>query len=180
VKRSPFGFEALARDAEHFLLGGIVEENVAAIPIHSYHNGVMERLVGAAGLEADDERAAELKMMAQVVPGGVEGESVEAGRLKIAQHVGGADARVLRAEESGLDDLRVGGGWDGAALFLGPIGHHHGDGSGAATVFGLSEEGNVNPSASRPRGEQRKNARREEEESGEGKARLHISHEQRR
>lgn len=60
MKRAPFGFEPLARDAEHFLLRRIVEKKIAAVPIHANNDDVMERLVRAAGLERDDERAAEL------------------------------------------------------------------------------------------------------------------------
>ena len=41
MRGNPFRFESLARDAEHLLLGGIIDKKIASLGIDSHDNNIM-------------------------------------------------------------------------------------------------------------------------------------------
>ncbi len=70
--------------------------------IDSGHDDVVERCIGA-GLQCNDERPAFGEMLLEIGGRSFKGEGAEAALLKVALHVGGADAADVRRIESLLN-----------------------------------------------------------------------------
>lgn len=142
---APFAEEILAGEAKKFLLGGIVDQDVAVLVVDSDNDHKVKRPLGAGCGEADDERASFCDVMRQVLPLAAKWIGVKASLLKVFLHGRAGNAFFALGIEGGLNFVDVGTDRIGVAGFPAPILEEHGDGSGAAAFRWLLYEGNVDP-----------------------------------
>src|ERR1700682_1054963 len=86
VSGTPFRLESFPGDSKHFLLGGVIHENVTALPIDSHEDYVMNRSVRPARPQCGDQGPPLLEMMLQVAPFSLKCKGAIAGILKIFPH----------------------------------------------------------------------------------------------
>ena len=122
-----------------------MDEGSICLPIDPGHHNVVERCIGAAGLETHNQRTSLFEMLLKFRPISVEGENLEAGGFQIISHVGGEDATGLARIELLLNRCRIGALRVDAHAMSVPILHEHGNRRGPAAVFGLLYEGHVEP-----------------------------------
>ena len=142
---TPFRFKSLARDAEHLLLGGIIDKEISALGIDSHDDNIMKRNVRPAGFQADDQGPSLLQIVLQITPLSSKGESAISRILKIRLHTTGGNSGLCGREQCLLDFFGVREFRRRLSLLFGPILKHHGNGGRSAPIFYLWNEGDIDP-----------------------------------